>query len=139
MRKKRTYYTADEKVNIIRKHLLEKVPISDLCEQHKLQPTVFYRWQKQFFEHGSRTIDGVEKIKVSSQEEKILALEQKLQTKNEVLSELMKEHLKLKNNFGEVCVVNGLSPISETKLLISSHYGLKRQRLKLCVWQIGLE
>ncbi len=45
MRKKRTYYTADEKVNIIRKHLLEKVPISDICEQHKLQPTVFYRWQ----------------------------------------------------------------------------------------------
>ena len=56
MRKKRTYYTSDEKVNIIRKHLLERVPISDLCEQHKLQPTVFYRWQKQFFEHGARNL-----------------------------------------------------------------------------------
>ena len=44
--------------------------------------------------------DVVEKIKDSSQEEKILALEQKLQTKNEVLSELMEEHLKLKKNFG---------------------------------------
>ena len=101
MRKKRAYYTADEKVNIIRKHLLEKVPISDLCEQHKLQPTVFYRWQKQFFEHGTRTFDGVEKIKDSSQEEKILALEQKLQTKNEVLPELMEEHVKLKKTFGK--------------------------------------
>ena len=101
MRKKRAYYIADEKVNIIRKHLLEKVPISDLCEQHKLQPTVFYRWQKQFFEHGSRTFDGVEKIKASSQEEKILALEQKRQTENEVLSELMEEHLKLKNTSGK--------------------------------------
>ena len=59
-------------------------------------PTVFYRWQKQFFEHGARTFDGVEKIKDSSQEEKILALEQKLQTKNEVLSELMEEHIKHK-------------------------------------------
>ena len=94
MRKKRAYYSADEKVNIIRKHLLEKVPISDFCEQHKLQPTVFYRWQKQFFEHGAWTFDAVEKIKDSSQEEKILAPEQKLQTKNEVLSELMEEHLK---------------------------------------------
>ena len=101
MRKKRAYYTADEKVNIIRKHLLEKVPISDICDQYKLQPTVFYRWQKQFFEHGARTFDGVEKIKDSSQEEKILVLEQKLQTKNEVLSELMEEHLKLKKTLGK--------------------------------------
>ena len=100
MRKKRAHYTADEKVNILRKHL-EKVPISDICDQYKLQPTVFYRWQKQFFEHGSRTFDGV-KNKDRSKEDKILALEQKLQTKNEVLSELMEEHLKLKKNFGEV-------------------------------------
>ena len=81
MRKNRAYYTADEKVNIIRKHLLEKVPVSDLCEQHKLQPTVFYRWQKQFFEHGARTFDGAEKIKGSSQEEKILVLEQNFKQK----------------------------------------------------------
>ena len=101
MLKKGAYYTAAEKGNIIRKHLLEKVPISDLCEQHKLQPKVFYRWQKQFFEHGARAFDGVEKIKDSSQEDKILALEQKL-TKNEVLSELMEKHVKLKKNFGEV-------------------------------------
>ena len=80
MRKKRAYYTADEKVNIIMKHLLEKVPISDLCEQHKLQPTVFYRWQKQFFEQGARTFDGVINRNHLSQEEKILNLEQKLQT-----------------------------------------------------------
>ena len=75
MLKKLAYFTADEKVNIIRKHLLEKVPIQDLCEQHKLQPTVFYRWQKQFFEHGARTFEGV-KNKDRSKEEKILALEQ---------------------------------------------------------------
>jgi hypothetical protein len=30
-----------------------------------------------------------------------LTLEKKLQTKNEVLSELMEEHLQLKKNFGE--------------------------------------
>ena len=101
MRKKQAYYTADEKVNIIRKHLPEKDPISNLCEQHKLQPTVFYHWQKQFFEHGSRTFDGV-KNKDRSKEDKILALDQKLQTKNEVLSELMEEHVMLKKNFGEV-------------------------------------
>jgi transposase len=46
MRKNRTSYTIQEKVIILRKHLLEKIPISDICEQYELGPTVFYRWQK---------------------------------------------------------------------------------------------
>ena len=48
MRKNRTSYTAQEKVIILRKHLLEKIPISDICERYELRPTVFYCWQKQF-------------------------------------------------------------------------------------------
>ena len=101
MHKNRTNYTAQGKVIILRKHLLEKVTIPDLCEQYKLRPTVFYRWQKQFFEHGARTFKEV-KNKDRSKEEKILALEQKLQIKTEVLSELMEEHVKHKKNFGGV-------------------------------------
>ncbi len=101
MRKHRTNYTSQEKVIILRKHLLEKVPISDICEQYKLRPTVFYRWQKQFFEQGTRTFE-VGKNQDRSHVKKILALEQKLQIKNEVLSELMEEHIRLKKNFGEV-------------------------------------
>jgi Transposase len=46
MRKERNHYTAEEKVTILRRHLLDKVPVSDLCEENELQPTVFYRWQE---------------------------------------------------------------------------------------------
>ena len=46
------HYTPEEKVAILRRHLLEQVPISELCDKHGLQPTVFYRWQKEFFENG---------------------------------------------------------------------------------------
>src|SRR2546425_4127468 len=53
MRKERKHYTAEEKVGILRRHLLDKVPVSDLCEELGLQPTVFYRWQKEFFENGA--------------------------------------------------------------------------------------
>ena len=49
MRKERRHFTAEEKVAILRRHLLDKVPVSDLCEELSLQPTVFYRWQKEFF------------------------------------------------------------------------------------------
>ena len=30
-------------------HLVEHVPVSDLCDKHKLHPTLFYQWQKAFF------------------------------------------------------------------------------------------
>ena len=53
MKKERKHYTAEEKVAILRRHLLDKVPVSDLCEELGLQPTVFYRWQKEFFENGA--------------------------------------------------------------------------------------
>ena len=50
MKKQRKHYTPEEKVAILRRHLLEQVPISELCDKQGLQPTVFYRWQKEFFE-----------------------------------------------------------------------------------------
>lgn len=53
MRKKRHNYTPEEKVAILKRHLVERVSISDLCDQYHLQPTVFYQWQQQFFENGT--------------------------------------------------------------------------------------
>jgi hypothetical protein len=53
MKKQRKHYTPEEKVAILRRHLVEGVQISDLCDERGLQPTVFYRWQKEFFENGA--------------------------------------------------------------------------------------
>ena len=61
MRKERKHYTAEEKVAILRRHLLDKVPVSDLCEELGLQPTVFYRWQKEFFENGASAFQAKER------------------------------------------------------------------------------
>ena len=53
MKERRRRYTPEEKVAIIRKHLLDGVGVSDLCDEHQLNPTVYYRWQKEFFEGGA--------------------------------------------------------------------------------------
>jgi transposase len=53
MKNERKHYTPAEKVAILKRHLLEKVPISQLWEENGLQPTVFYRWQKELFENGT--------------------------------------------------------------------------------------
>jgi transposase-like protein len=50
MKKSRKHYSPAEKVAVLRRHLLENEPISKLCDELGLQPTVFYRWQKEFFE-----------------------------------------------------------------------------------------
>lgn len=102
MKKKRRNYTPEEKVIILKRHLVDKIPVSDLCDQYNLQPTVFYRWQKEFFSLGSVAFDRPRSQKETKRERRIKDLEKKLQTKNEVLSELMEEHIKLKKNLGEL-------------------------------------
>jgi transposase-like protein len=42
MKKIRKNYTPEEKVAILKRHLLEKVPVSDLCDELGLNPNVFY-------------------------------------------------------------------------------------------------
>jgi transposase len=104
MNAKRKHYSAPEKVAILRLHLLEKKPVSDVCDQYGIHPTLFYRWQKEFFENGAAAFEptdkrrkGVEEVK----DRKIAALEGKLQQKNEVLAELMQEYVQLKKDLGE--------------------------------------
>src|SRR5579863_1119659 len=52
MRKERKHFTPEEKVAILRRHVVDKVPVSERCEELGLRPTVFYRWQKELFESG---------------------------------------------------------------------------------------
>ena len=104
MKKQRKHYTPEEKVAILRRHLLEQVPISELCDKHGLQPTVFYRWQKEFFENGAAAFQGQERPhrQVEEKQKRIEFLEKKVQTKDEVLAELMTEHIALKKSLGEL-------------------------------------
>jgi hypothetical protein len=52
MRKPRKIHTPVEKVAILRRHLIDHVPVSDICDEHRLSPALFYLCQKQFFENG---------------------------------------------------------------------------------------
>lgn len=100
---KRKQYSAQEKVRILRLHLLEKVPISEVCQEQGIHPTVFYRWQKELFENASLAFEGrsgARSRQRSSESERIAALEAKLTRKHEVLSELMEEHIQLKKDLG---------------------------------------
>ena len=106
MANKRKKFSPEEKVRILRLHLVEKVPVSDICDQHGLNPNVFYRWQQQFFENGSAAFEKAGKGRNDSQSKKLLEkvdkLQAKLANKDEVIAEIMASHVALKKSLGEV-------------------------------------
>ena len=99
-RKPRKQYTAQEKVAILRERLVEGKALSDICERHELQPTVFYAWQKQFFENGTAAFERKNKRVDEAKDRQIAALQEKLATKNEVIAELMEENVRSKKANG---------------------------------------
>ena len=104
MGRPRRHFAGTEKVAILKRHLVEKVSVSDLCDEHKLYPTQFYGWLKEFFENGHAAFDTGRQSKAadSAKDQKIEKLEAKLQRKDTVLAELMEEHVLLKKEFGEI-------------------------------------
>ena len=100
MARKRKQYTGEEKLAILRKHLLEGVAVSEICDEQGLQPTVFYRWQKQLFEEGAVVFRRPNDTEAKKLQRQVTQLEEKLVKKNEVLGELLEEYVTLKKDLG---------------------------------------
>jgi len=101
MGKQRRHFTTQDKVQALRRHLVEKTPISDLCAELGLQPTQFYRWQQALFENASAALERAPgRPKGDADAQRIAVLEAKIQRKDEVLAELMEEHVALKKKLG---------------------------------------
>jgi transposase-like protein len=102
--KTRRHYSPEQKVAILRQHLIEQVPVSELCEKHQIPPTLFYQWQNSFFENGAAAFERERPRSQSlgKEEDKINRLEAKLKDRDEALAELMQEHLRLKKELGEI-------------------------------------
>jgi transposase len=102
----RRHFADHEKVAILKRHLIDKVPVSDLCDELDLYPNQFYDWLKKFFENGhlafangraGRKPKAIENAK----DHKIEQLQAKLQKKNEVMAELMEALTEEKKRNGE--------------------------------------
>jgi transposase-like protein len=98
MRKPRKNHTPSEKVAILRRHLIDRVPVSELCDEYQLQPTLFYAWQKLFFENGAAAFDRENSPTETTHPRIIAALREKLQRKNQVVAELMEEQIQLQRS-----------------------------------------
>jgi transposase len=104
MNTERRRLSPQEKIAALKRHLLEGVPVSTICDELGVTPTVFYRWQKELFENGHTVFENGRKSKTveDAQQKKMEQLEAKLARKNEVMAELMEAHTLFKKELGEI-------------------------------------
>lgn len=99
----------EQKLSALRRHLIDKVPVSTICEELGLQPSVFYSWQQQLFDRGVAAFEGT---KQGSSREKHLELENAalkaklthkealLAKKDSVIAEISQEYIEIKKALG---------------------------------------
>jgi transposase-like protein len=98
-------FTTEQKVAILREHLADKVPVSEVCNKHGLQPSVFYQWQKQVLDNLAVALMPPALTEPGKREKELIAkvahLETRVAKKDEVIAEISAEFVHLKKELGE--------------------------------------
>ena len=102
MKAQRRHHSADDKLKLIRLHLIEKQPVSKICEEAGVAPSLFHRWQEQLFTNGALALENKNRPGRNKDLERIEKLESRIRQKDEVLAERMAEHVALKKALGEL-------------------------------------
>src|SRR6478609_1137033 len=104
---KRKRLPPEAKATIVRRHLADKVPISDLCDEYGVQPTSIYGWLRQVYDNLGLALEvpGRQAQAASSREQALTreneSLKSKLVQKDTVIAELSTEYIALKKATGE--------------------------------------
>jgi transposase-like protein len=107
MSKNRRNFTEEFKAKVVRRHLADKVPVSDLAAELEIQPSLIHLWVKTVLDQAEKAFDRTKQFQRSKSDNtadkrRIAQLEAKLANKNEVIAELMEENVKAKKANGEL-------------------------------------
>ena len=102
-KRSRRHHSTEQKAALLRKHFVDKVPVSKICEENELQPSVFYHWQRQLMENAPAALDGPKRpaSREKELEERVAQLEAKLAKKDSITAEISEEYVQLKKELGE--------------------------------------
>jgi len=95
-------HSAADKVAILRKVLLEGQAVSAVCEEHDISPTLFYSWQKHFFENGAAAFAKDDRAEQRDLARTVEALRERLTQKDRVIAKVTEEFVKTKKELGEL-------------------------------------
>lgn len=101
VQRSRRVFTPEQKATILRRHLGDKVPVSDLCDEYQIAPSLLYLWQRQALEHlaaalqDGRTQRG-ETQTAQADRARIAELEATIAKKDRIIAEVSEEYLDMK-------------------------------------------
>ena len=106
MSSNRRVFSAELKAETVRRHVMDKVPVSDLADELQVQPGVIHTWVRQVLDQAERAFQVPKGRKPNAgadpKDRQISQLKAKLVNKNEVIAELMEENVKAKKSNGEL-------------------------------------
>jgi transposase len=99
----RRRHTPEQKAALLRQHVVDKKPVSEICNAAEIQPSVFYKWERDLLEAAPSLFAG-RRAPSREQEllDKIATLEAKLARKDAIIAEVSEEYVKLKKELGEL-------------------------------------
>lgn len=105
VQRSRRVFTPEQKATILRRHLGDKVPVSNLCDEYQIAPGLFYLWQKQALEHLTAALQDGRTLRADSQtastdRARITALEATIARKDRIIAEVSEEYLDMKKKCG---------------------------------------
>ena len=105
-RKTRRQFTSEEKAAAVKRHVVGGEAVSAICDDFGLAPNLFYRWQKELFDHAAAAFEVKGRgprgnAKSRQLEKKVEKLETKLAHKDNVIAEITEDYVRLKKTLGE--------------------------------------
>ncbi|MBF0632511.1 MAG: transposase [Magnetococcales bacterium] len=87
---------------MLREHLLNGIPVSDLCDRYSIHPTLFYRWQKVVFEGMPSLFESRQDSETARLRQQNEGLKDKLANKDTVIAQITKEYVAVKKVLGKL-------------------------------------
>lgn len=104
-KRSRRKFTTEQKVEILRRHLVDKIAVSALCNELSIQPGLFYQWLRQVHDNLAAALTTPVPSGPSPREKELSAenaqLKAKLVKKDGVIAEIAQEFTQLKKELGE--------------------------------------
>ena len=101
---KRGRFNPKEKVQILLESFSKEITVTDICKKYSIHPNLYYQWKKELFENADSIFtDKRIKINEKKEQEKIKKLEEKLNYKDQLISEIVEENMRYKKKLnGEI-------------------------------------